>query len=497
MKTIFKGLAATAAVAVAAPALAIDSSTVPASNILNISGATATNAALYELAILASGGVCEPGTADVYIDTAGPEATDANDQFMVACTGAAGSTLAGTPVLYTKESNGGSNNGTEQVARSLTLLFLDPSAPSCDAPFTVAAVGALQEYELHTNCTGTVSEIPGAGIADVEAALFTSTTAGDIANLSPSPLFQILFAPAVSLNLYRAMQLSQGLTQDDDPANVPNITRGQLEAIFAGVIGDWTSFKNPDGTTFATGATAPSGFGGAVTNIFICRRGEDSGTQASFTSFVLNERCNASVPIFVGPTTAGCLAEGCDWDVNVFNFDFIFAADGSSDVRACLDAKDDQGTYGIGVLSTNTSVNNTDREIRFLGVDGASPTLSSVANGGYHFVTENVLNVRSSAALPGGVPTGVAGDIVDFIVDNIGLPSIISGLNVSSRNPGGDHGVLGIANGTTILPNPPPVDQQDMRDDPISSFTRSAGGSANNCQPISAIADGQILGGLQ
>ena len=187
-----------------------------------------------------------------------------------------------------------------------------------------------------------------------------------------------------------------------------------------------------------------------------------------------------------------CLDNGCDWDAAAFNTDFIFAGDGSSDVRACLDAKDDQGTYGIGVLSTNTSVNNTDREIRFIGIDGASPTLSSVANGGYHFVTENVLNVRS-----GDAPTGIAGDTVSFIVDNIGLPSIIAGLNVGSQNPGGDHGVLGIANGTTIVPNAPPVSIATMRTDPISSYTRSAGGSANNCQPISAIAGGQILGGLQ
>ena len=207
MKTLIKGLAATAAVVVAAPALAIDSSSVPAANQLFISGATATNQALYELAILATGGACEPGSADVYIDTAGPEATDANDQFMVACTGATGSTLEGDAILYAKESNGGSNNGTRNVARSIALDFLDPAGPGCDvATIAVGATGALQPYTLHTNCSTTISVVPGAGIADVEAALFTTTTAADIAALSPSPLFQILFAPAVSLNLYRAMQ---------------------------------------------------------------------------------------------------------------------------------------------------------------------------------------------------------------------------------------------------------------------------------------------------
>ena len=437
MKTLIKSIVAVSAVAAAAPAMAIAPGTVPAGNQLYISGATATNQALYQLTLLAAGGACADGTADVFIDVTqftlpdpddpqlADDATDANDQFLVACTGAAGTTLASLTggVLIAKESNGGSNNGTRNVARSIALDFLNPAAPTCETdgiavgdpggPLEVGLPGdadgdGLIEYVLHTGCTGVTSVVPDAGIADVEAALFTTTTAADIAALTPSPLFQIIFAPAVSLNLYRALQTAQGLPLDDLPTSVPNMTRGQLAGIFNSTIGDWTDFQVDGaagaGPDFATGATAPGGFGGAVTNVFICRRGEDSGTQASFTSFVLNERCNGSVPGFVGPTTAACLDNGCDYVDATFGFDFIFAGDGSGDVRACLDAKNDlggdpldpnapAGVYGIGVLSTNTSVNNTDRRIRFIGVDGAAPTLASVANGGYHFVTENVLNV--------------------------------------------------------------------------------------------------------
>lgn len=479
MKNTSKALAAAAALMSAGSAFAIDAGTVPASNRLNVSGATATNQALYQLTILASGGLCDTSDIDVYIDTAGgTDATDANDQFMVACNGRAGTPFAGQPILLTKESNGGSNLGTRNVARSTPLAFLNPTAPNCTANINVAAAGSRAAYTLFTGCTGTINAVPDAGVADVEAALFLDSTAADIATLTANPLFQIIFAPAASLNLYRALQASQGLAQDDDPANVPNLTRGQITRIFNGESFTWDEFSNPDGTPFLAGE-----------DVYVCRRGNDSGTQASFASFFLNERCNVSVPGFVPPDTISCQAGGCDWDRGTFGGDFIFAADGSSDVRACLDSRNDNGEFALGVLSTNTSVNNTDRQIRFVGVDGAAPTLQETANGGYHFVTENVLNVR------GAGPSGVPGDIVSFIVDNIGTPSVVADLNDGSRNPGGDHGILAVPNGSTIVENAPPVSIATMRTNPVSTFSRSVSGATNNCQPQSATLGGQVIGG--
>ena len=477
MKAIFKAVAATAALATV-PAFAIDSSSVPAANQLYISGATATNQALYQIFILASNGICEPGTIDVYIDTAGPDARAADDQFMVACTGRTGSSVAGASILAAKESNGGSNNGTRNVARGTALDFLDASAPGCDAPVPVAASGALAGYNLHANCGSVVPVVPDAGVADVEAALFLTTTPSDIAALSANPLFQIVFSPAVSLNLYRELQAAQGLTADDAEANVPNITRGQLARIFNGEAFTWDEFTTDTGAAFLPGE-----------DVIVCRRGQDSGTQASFAAFVLNERCNGSVTTFVGPDDAACLAGGCDWEASRIN-DFIFAADGSGDVRACLDAHDANGTYAIGVLSTNTTIRSPDRDFRFVGIDGAAPTLSASANGGYHFVVENVLNTR-------GAVTGVPGSIVSEIVSTIGTPSIIADLNVSSRNAGGDHGILGRANGSTITENTPPVSEADMRTNPVSSFSRSVSGSSNNCEPVVATSGSQIIGGRQ
>ncbi|MEO1204345.1 MAG: substrate-binding domain-containing protein, partial [Pseudomonadota bacterium] len=473
---------ASAVLLAAGSAFAIDPSTVPAGNRLFVSGATATNQALYSITILteANGGLCAPGTIDVFVDTAGADqAIDANDQFLIACTASSQAQvpapIQGQAVLIAKESNGGSNNGTRNVARSTPLLFLNPTAPSCDAPIAATVGAGEQAYQIHGNCSGNISVVPDAGVADVEAALFNTTTAADIAALNPQALFQIVFAPAVSENLYRAMQTSQGLTTDDAEANVPNITRAQLHRIFSGEAFTWDEFTNPDGSAFLAGE-----------DVIVCGRGEDSGTQASFASFVLNERCNGTVPVFVAPDDPACLLGGCDWGTP-FEDDFIFRGDGSGDVRACLNFHNGNGTYAIGVLSTNTTIGTAGRAIRFVGVDGAAPTLNQVANGGYQFVTENVLNIRGSG------PAGGAGSLVTYITSNIGQPDVIAALNLTARNPGGDHGILGRPNGSNILENPTPVSEADMRANPVSSYTRGG----NNCQPQSATLGSQILGGGQ
>ena len=480
MNTITKAIAVSAACLAVAPAFATPSNTVPTSNQLFISGATATNPALYGITVLSTNGLCDPAqSVDVYIDTAGPTFEDANDQYMIACEGRPGSAFAGQSVLLAKESVGGSNNGTRNVARSQALDFLNPTSPSCDAPVAVAADGTKVAHNLHKNCSGLVTKIPDAGVADVEAALFNTPTAADIAALTAKPLFQIIFAPAVSTNLYRALQTAQGLTPNDDEANVPNITRGQLVRIFSGEAFTWDEFVDKDGNSFLAGE-----------DVYVCRRGEDSGTQASFASYYLNERCNASVPKFIGPDDASCLLGGCGWSASYEN-DFIFAGDGSGDVRACLNYHSGASEYAIGVLSTNTSQGTSGRDFRFVGTDGAAPTRVATANGGYHFVVENVLNVRGSG--PGGVP----GDIVNYIVANIGQPSVISGINDQVTEQAGGKGILGVPNGTTILENAPPVTSTDMDSNPVSSFTRSVSGSSNNCQPQSATLGSQVIGGLQ
>ena len=497
MKSTLK-LAALSVLGLAAGnAVAVTSSDPSAANRVYISGATATNPALYELTILASGGICQSGGINVYIDTATvddppvppSDLQDANDQFMVACNAAVPG-LVGTPILISKESEGGSNNGTRDVAQSNPLNFLDPANPGCTGSANIPAAGALNAYTLNYGCSNRITQVPDAGFADVESNLFFGGAANS-ALLKAEPLFQIIFAPAVSLNTYRALQTAQGLTQDDAPANIPQLTRGQVTAMLNETVLTWDSLSLPGGGAFLPGE-----------DVYVCRRGNDSGTQASFDAFFLNNRCVAAgLPPFVGPTGNGgvlgddCEPGGCDWDAARYGNDFVFAGDGSGDVRACLDYRDSQGQHAIGVLSTNTRYNSTDREFRFIGIDGGVPTLSGAANGGYPFLVENVLNTRVT-----GAPTGTQLTIANYIRDNAGLPSIVAGLNVSSQQPGGiDTGILSVP----LLfgartPNTAPVSAATMRTNPVSSYTRSVTGAANNCSPSSTFGEGipnQVVGG--
>ena len=278
---------------------------------------------------------------------------------------------------------------------------------------------------------------------------------------------QIVQAPAVTLGLYRALQLSQGFPQDDVAENTPSLTSSQLVSILIGTVDDWSDFRTSTGSSFAEGPTAPAGFGGAVTQIFMCRRGEDAGIQSYYDATILSRRCNPSAAPFVSPTDLSCLNAGCQFSSS-FQFDFVFAGISDEDVISCLDSREDQGLFAIGFLPTNTSTIGAGREFRFIGLDGSRPTLASVANGNYDGVATPQLNGKIGAA-----PTGIAGELFSLISALFGLPENIVPFNRSYQNPNGDNGFLARFDATSVLPNQPPVSQSTMRTRPVSVFTRA------------------------
>lgn len=478
-----RSLLAVAVALASGQALAIDSTTVTdRANQMFISGATSTNTALYSLTVLQStDGPCQPGSTDVYVDS--PTATNFNSntihQFLAACNGVAGASFASQKILIAKESNGGSNNGTRNVAlapsdASQQLAFINPAAPSCADSITVPATSVLESYTLHRGCTGTANQVPDGGFADVDPALFLTTTKQIENALSSLPGFQVVFAPVVTKGLYRALQAAENLPQDDLPSHVPSLTRAQLHAIFSGQYFTWDEVGvDFNGNPFLPGK-----------DVYVCRRGNDSGTQASFASFFLNERCNNSVPTFIKPDVVSTEANGVNWDSTTYGNKFTFAGHGGIDVASCETYHENNGDYAIGVLATDTpETDDSVTPFRYLGVDGAPPTLSAAANGSYQFVVENVINVRKPSAPP----------IIQFISDHMGNPDIISQLNVATRNIGGDGGILGVPT-ASIAPNTPPVDQATMRTRPVSSMSRHINGT-NNCQPDSAVSGSEVVGG--
>lgn len=138
------------------------------------------------------------------------------------------------------------------------------------------------------------------------------------------------------------------------------------------------------------------------------------------------------------------------------------------------------------MISTENVYNSTDREFRYIRIDGELPTLESVANGRYSFFTENTVNRRNGALNATGTT------LVNYLVANLGQPSIIAGINAPFQaNAHGDGGVIAVPNFSTINPNASPVTQAAMRTNPVNSQVRNG----NNCTPPIS-AGNQQSGGL-
>lgn len=467
------------------------------SPVLNVyfSGATATDNTLENLFLIPTTGICAAGTIDIYRVTV----TNRNNR-VIFCRARSGITgiAANTPVAFHKESIGGSSNGTVPLARQQNLAFFNMAvAATCTNQGTQNPTG-LNSYTQWNCPDNTTGLIPDGGITDTEANLsFPQLSRTEIATLRQTRGLGIVFGAPVSLNLYRALQLAQGLTQDDAAANVPSLSGTQLRGLYSGQITDWSSITNAAGTALpaVAGVTAPTNAargGAADTNVFICRRVASSGTQASTEAYWLQQRCDtargATSPApFAVPDDGSTLTQGAPPNLNwEAGGGFVNASEGSGDVRNCFAAHQTNGTWALGVLSTEvTAANLTAGNFRMLRVNGALPNLSSVANGSYDFFTENVIARRQTAPLP----NATALPLLQFIENNIGQPSVLTLINTPFRaRPWGDGGVLAIPT-AALPPNAPPqtdgsgaAGQQRTR--PVNAVSRSVvNNTVNNCNP--------------
>lgn len=489
---------------IATAAHAVTPSAVSSSNRLYISGATATDNALTTLFLRAGSpsapAFCAGGTIDVYINN-----TDlaSAKQRSILCTlnTAVGSLAAGTNVAVSKESNGGSDQGTVTIANAGQRQYIDltsNTSPTCGTASTVNA-GTIpsfpghQQFTLHPSCTGLANVNADAGVADVNPALFTAgvspVTPAQISRLTSDALYQPVFAVGVSTNLYRALQRAQGKTVGSDTAaNVPSLTYQQVASIYSGAIADWSQVLSSNGTAinnaiYTNGASVPG-------TVYVCRRGDESGTQASHASYFLRERCESGVLGFVSVSNSGCQQSGCAWNASFIN-DPVFAGSGAGEVRKCLDAHNDVDHFAIGVLSNESVYDGPGslggsaaagagtQQFRYVALDGHVPNLESVANGQYNFVEENVLNRRNVAF--NGVPVigGAKVALADYVKNSFGNPDVISTLIVPQT-----HGLTGgLAGALSGTPNTPPVAPATLQANPVSAFTKSALGAVNDCAP--------------
>jgi hypothetical protein len=459
---------------------------VPENNRVYIGGATATNDVLRDVFLSSTVGLCQAGTIDVYEGT---------NQRAVLCTARAGlgaqyAQIQGQPIGYIKESNGGSGNGTQPVANQTSLVFMNlgntATGGGCTTTQTNVSVGAgLHNVTLRTGCNATFSRAPGAGIADVEARLLNASPA-EQALLNASGLTDVVFGVPVSTPFYRALQQAQGLATNDDCANAPTLTRNQVAAMYSGFIGVASQLVSANAGD--EGVPLPE------EQIYVCRRGDTSGTQAGTEAHFLRQRCEEGVATFVTPDEADlCLTNGCTWPGgtgNTPNFtdDIVYAGSGSGQVRSCLDFHGDNNHFAIGVLSTESNpFSGSGLSFRWVRVDGALSTLEQTANGNWSFFTSNVLNRRNPNVL-----TNQQNQIVNYFVNNVGNPTFIAGLNSPFKNniclnggatAAGDGGVLAVAGTPFPAGIEAPYTSAEMASAPINAATKQPIGAINNCQP--------------
>ena len=526
MKTFLKAAVAGALALAGANAFALDPSTVQtaAANgqlvTLYVSGATATDGALENLFKLdaAATRVCVPGSLDIYYFKSGSGSISQRALTCTAGFNGTGITSGTTPIALLKESAGGSANGIINPATGAPLQFIDVvntgsnfvtacAAVSSTGSTTPGAVGAFRTrdcgYVAATSTASTVTRssfAPQAGVSDVDPGTFVGlggvTTAHDQALTRKRLSVAVTFNPIVSVPLFTALQRSYGTitdTQSEVTANladVPSLPSSVLRAVFNGTSALNASEININGQKLIDHI---DGFADQSGDIYLCRRGDTSGTMTSFKLHFLGQGCSknpAATVSFVAPDTATCQTSGCTWSSTYFN-DYVFAGSGSGDVRSCMDYHSSQGRLAIGIASTEAKPGTSSNRFRYVKVDGAEPTLKAVMEGRYSFFTENTFNDR----FPNTSTTG-AQTVWDKLAGSIGNAVALAAVNSSWQNsvtltgPNDgttDTGILDVAsasNAATIntLFNDGAISGAEVRSTPVNSQTRQTlSGAANNC----------------
>ncbi|MCB5190618.1 hypothetical protein LG198_07760 [Methylobacillus arboreus] len=228
---------------------------------------------------------------------------------------------------------------------------------------------------------------PAGGFSDVEASLFgfDVSSAGTEAEAYVGQTFGI----AVSVPLYRALQVAQGIYASVaaanaadaafSPANAPNISSAQYTSIIArdsGYQNDWSPILDSAGAGRA---------------IYLERRVHTSGTQASSNAHFLHNPCAEG-------TSAGLPVAGAADSTSSF---IVTEHSGSGNVKTTLTTRGTNNQFAIGVLSLENnwrSDSSSQNGYRYVKLDNVHPeagTFDGNGNGtpdGVEFARETAIN---------------------------------------------------------------------------------------------------------
>lgn len=489
-------LAAAAAAAAANSASALDISTYSASSFTNIylSGSTAVDNTIANAALetASPGGVCQAGTVDIYyIGTTGSYTNR-----LILCTASSSAGVsAGTPLAIFKESVVGSANGvvplyTYSTGGSSGLTFIDPialkaSGDSACTTATVAASGNIGAYTTHASCPAAdvvANGVPTAGFSDVEASILKTANNSSVnTKLAGSQLKGVgtldqVWGIALTKNAYYALQAAEGYASpSDSPANAPSLSKQDVAGLLSGNVFLWSDL-----------GVTNTGNGGDE-NVYICRRDNGSGTEASFEAYFLGQRCSLSsetIPSENGTT--------------------VFANGSGGGMRSCLQhffSGGNQveyyppnntvalpgGQFAVGLLNAEVTASNlsgANDSFRFVAIDGVGPTVANVQNGYYPYFSTGVAYTIKAGQ---GVPTGNAQLFLTAFLGKLGHPQFTADSNSSyvGVKPWSPSLTVGDVSPAPLYAstNFPavPATSATAATNPTNAYTKAQSGSVNNC----------------
>lgn len=467
VRTAIKTALYTAAVLPVAGAWALTPTQVnnlTASNIVYISGSTATDAAIQAWAKLNpsvdSTAPFAAGTYDLYKTASGYVLTGT-------ATSVFGSTISGQNIAIVKQTKGGSATGIHNVATGVApggfpdLTNATTFGNSCTLSTTTAASSPFQAFGNYTCVLAeSATIVPNAGISDEDPTTWIGTggvTAADASALTSARAVEVPFAIIASKALRDQLQSLEGLTSGNESfANIPSLSSVQVRAILSGqmtTLGD---------LYVATPANVLSKVDSSGSFLHVCRRGDTSGSQFAANIRFFGKGCSkgngvGSVAVPDDTTTQASgetWTGGTDADSNNQLGDLVFAGSGTGDVLKCVSAPvdsvangdpngSDTVAYRIGFVSTD-QVATTSAGWRYIAVDGIAPTIWNIQLGKYEWIMEDAFNQTTASIALNGGPGNHAG-IFNTIQANLSNVNALAGLNAATQNAAALSETSGIA----------------------------------------------------
>lgn len=343
----------------------------PVGTVLILSGASASSKTLGTHII---SDLCDTTTLSVLWDTAA-----GSNYRAYACDTKATNVLTGTAdsLVVIKRDAGGSKQGVDPILVPTRITTMQVGAynslfgAGATAANTCTAVASVTPGLNQPNylCGSTVLAYPDAGTSDVEPAIIENAVNGGtqltaVGTVTQKSIFQQLIGVAVNLKLYRALQATQGLTQDDAEAHRPSLPSSFVTGAVTGKL----SPGGKKGWEVVVSPTVDAAVG--TRQINVCRRTNGSGTQAAANITFGGNPCSSSA-LSPKPSTGSSPAIAA-----VGTGTAVFEGGSTGAVEGCLTGADNLATtaYAIGHIGRdNDPFAGGDKKYRFVKLDGAQP----------------------------------------------------------------------------------------------------------------------------